>query len=102
MLDGVYSEIADGVILSFERCMDKPIETIWAVLSVDEHGEGICGAQIHGRWMSLTTADEALLQKALIPAAREIANLTGKKLKLVKFTARQDIGNIIPDGSGRG
>jgi uncharacterized protein YndB with AHSA1/START domain len=33
MLDGTYSETRDGVILSFERRMDKPIEAIWAVLT---------------------------------------------------------------------
>jgi uncharacterized protein YndB with AHSA1/START domain len=36
MLDGVYSETADGVILSFDRRMDRPIETLWAVLTTPE------------------------------------------------------------------
>jgi uncharacterized protein YndB with AHSA1/START domain len=33
MLDGTYSETVDGVVLSFDRYMDHPIETLWAVLT---------------------------------------------------------------------
>lgn len=72
------------------------IETIWAVLSVDATGEGLCGAQIHGRWMTLTVADERLVEKILVPIARDVSKATGKKLKLVKFTTREDIREITP------
>jgi hypothetical protein len=70
------------------------IETIWVVLSQDKNGEGICGAQVNGMWMSLTTADEGLLKRILLPVARDVSIKTGKTLKLVKFTGRIDIEDI--------
>ena len=36
--------------------------------------------------------------EALIPWAREIARITGKKVKLVKLTAREEIMDIMPNG----
>src|SRR5579859_3722194 len=59
MLDGTYSETGGGVILTFERRMDKPIETIWAVLTdpvriADWMGEAQIkprvGGRFHVRW----------------------------------------------------
>ena len=77
----------------------KHIETVWAVVSLDEHGEGICGAMVNGRWMSLTTASERLVP-ALLHIARDVAKMTGKKLKLIKMTMREDIQDIIPADVG--
>jgi uncharacterized protein YndB with AHSA1/START domain len=33
LLDGTYSETADGVVLAFDRYMDHPVEMLWAVLT---------------------------------------------------------------------
>lgn len=78
------------------------IETIWAVVSIDENGEGLCGAMIApGMWTSLTTCEERLLP-ALLNAARVVAKSTGKKMKLVKFTTREEIRDIVPEGAGHG
>ena len=83
------------VILTPPNTIDQ-IETIWAVVSHDETGEGLCGALIDGRWTSLTVADERLVSSALIPLARQVARMTGKSLRLVKFTTREDIKEIPP------
>jgi hypothetical protein len=72
------------------------IETIWAVLSVDANGEGICGSRIGGSWMTLTVSDEKLVEKVLMPIARKLSADTGKKLRLVKFTMREEIMEITP------
>jgi uncharacterized protein YndB with AHSA1/START domain len=55
MLDGTYSETSEGVVLSFERRMDRPIEKIWAVLTVPERiadwmGEAEIDLRVGGRF----------------------------------------------------
>ena len=55
MLDGTYSRTTDGVILAFERRMDRPIEKIWAVLTVPERiadwmGEAELDPRVGGRF----------------------------------------------------
>lgn len=69
------------------------IETIWAVVSVDATGEGICGAMIGGQWLSLTTASEHLVP-SIMDLARDVSKITGKRLRLIKMTAREDIEEI--------
>lgn len=77
------------------------IETIWAVVSLDGTGEGICGAMVAGQWMSMTTANEKLIP-VLLRMAGEVSALTGKKLKLIKMTSREDVQDITPEGTGNG
>ena len=55
MLDGTYSETSEGVVLSFDRRMDWPIETIWAVLTAPERvadwmGEAEIDPRVGGRF----------------------------------------------------
>jgi hypothetical protein len=71
------------------------IESLWAYISEDEKGEGLCGFQDPntGQWMPMICADEARL-KALRPFAHQIAVVTKKKIKVVKFTQREDIDAI--------
>lgn len=68
------------------------IGSIWAVLSVDEAdgNEGVCSIRVGDSWMPLIAADE----KRLAIIRREgaaLARVTGKKLRLVKFTAREEV-----------
>lgn len=69
---------------------------VWAVLSVDDNGEGICGADVNGKWMALVTSEEHLALNVLIPTARALAKSTGRKLKVVKFIAREEIEECLP------
>lgn len=73
------------------------IDAIYAVLSVDEGGEGVVGAPLQEGTMSvpLICADEARLA-SILPLARMIATLSGKKMRLVKFTTREVIEEIDP------
>lgn len=44
MLDGVFSRESDGGVLSFERYIDRPVDKVWAALTVPERVADWCGA----------------------------------------------------------
>lgn len=76
--------------------MSFRIEHVWAFVSIDDNDEGgICGAAIGlgGSWLPLIGADEQRL-RALLPLAEEIASATGKRIKLIKLTTREDIMEV--------
>lgn len=77
------------------------IESLWVYVSIDATGEGICGANIDGRWISLTTGDEKMLPK-LAALAQQVSDMTGRRLQLVKMTTRENVSVIVPKGSGHG
>lgn len=72
------------------------IKSIWAYVSVDENGEeGICGFNDPRtkQWMPMIAGDEYRL-KSLRPFAHQIASVTKRKVKIVRFTNREDIGEV--------
>lgn len=73
------------------------IDSLWAVLSVDAGGEGLCAAPLAPGMLSvpLIAADEARLESILL-IAREIAKRTGKTVRVVRFHAREEIEVIAP------
>lgn len=74
------------------------IAQIWAFVSIDDEGnEGVCAAQLMGAGscVPLIAADEARLE-SLRPIAAQIAKLTNKTIKLVKFYRREDVETIAP------
>ena len=74
------------------------IESLYAFLSVDENdgNEGLVGAPIPPMaCMPLIAADDKRLS-VLRPIAQEVANLTKTKIRLVRFTKREEIGFIEP------
>lgn len=72
------------------------IDQIWAVLSVDEGGEGVVAAPLNGMTVPLIAADEARLNSFVLPMARQLVNVFGKKMRLVKFHNREVVEEIIP------
>jgi hypothetical protein len=68
------------------------IDAIWAVLSVDDGGEGVVAAPVgpSGMTLPLIAADKTRLD-ILVPLAKRIAPKLRKVLRLAKFTQRQDI-----------
>lgn len=72
------------------------IDEIWAVLSVDEGGEGLVAAPLKGMTVPLIAADKARLESFIIPMAEQLADVFGKKLKLVKFRNREEIREFLP------
>jgi len=73
------------------------IDSIWAVLSVDAGGEGVVAAPLvpGALTVPLIAADEARL-KSILPIARAIAKHSGMKMRLVRFTVREEIEEINP------
>jgi hypothetical protein len=73
------------------------IDHIWAFLSVDEDGEGVCAAPLAPGMLTvpMIAADEARLN-SLKPLARKMAPVFGKIVKLVKFTTREEIEEYQP------
>lgn len=72
------------------------IKEIWAYVSEDEKGEeGICGFNDPrtNQWVPMIAADEERL-KSLKPFAHQISVVTKRKVKLVKFHNREDVGEI--------
>jgi hypothetical protein len=71
------------------------VESLWAFLSVDEQGnEGLCGHRVEGLgWVALVGADEARVV-LLRPIAKQIARESGSKIKLVRFTTREELEMI--------
>ena len=73
------------------------IDNIWAVLSVDEGGEGVVAAPIQKGMLTvpLIAADEAHLED-ILQVAHALAKMTGKRMKLVRFSSRHEVEDIIP------
>jgi hypothetical protein len=74
------------------------IDAIWAAVSVDDGGEGICAVQMNGVWTPLLAADEKRLEW-VVAQARDLARATGKRIKIIKLTARIDIMEIAQFGT---
>lgn len=76
------------------------IDSIYAFISEDENGEGVCAASNGTALiMPLIAADERRLE-LLKPIAQELARHTKKKIKLVKFSVREDLETIGDNDEG--
>jgi hypothetical protein len=73
--------------------MTHKINSVWLFISEDETGEGIIGATIGGVFMPFVAADEKRLE-SLRGHARMIAQASGRKVKLIRMTTREEIGDI--------
>jgi hypothetical protein len=74
------------------------IDRIWLFISVDDDGnEGVCAASLAGpgSLIPLIAADEERLE-SLRGVATEIAVLSGKTVRLLKFTVREEVEVIAP------
>lgn len=77
------------------------IDHIWAFLSVDDGGEGICAAPLgHGMLtVPMIAADKRRLD-SLKPIARKMANIFHKPVRLAKFATREDVEIYKPTETG--
>jgi hypothetical protein len=71
------------------------IEQIWAYLSVDDGGEGVCAAPFANGTIPLIAADKRRLDQ-LKPTARSLASMFKKPVRLVRFKQREDVEIIQP------
>lgn len=72
------------------------IEHMWAFLSSDPGGEGVCAAPIGPFGIVPMIAADDNRVASLKPTARIIASRAGKPVQLVKFTTREDIETYEP------
>jgi hypothetical protein len=66
------------------------IDQIWAYLSVDDRGEGVCAAPQGDMTVPLIAADKRRLDQ-MTPVARVLAHKFNKVVRLAKFSKREDV-----------
>lgn len=69
------------------------IDSIYAVLSMGDAGEGVVAFEHDGSWIPLIAADKTRLDE-LMPFAKRLAK--NSRLRLVRFTTREEIMEIEP------
>ena len=71
------------------------IEEMYAFVAEDSgpDDEGLVGMNTVSGWMPLVGADMARVE-SLKPIAKNIAAQTGKKIKLLHFTQREELGDV--------
>ena len=75
--------------------MSFKIKNIHAFVAVGDDGdEGVIGEMINGVMTPFVCADEARVE-SLREKAFEIGKHTGKKVKLVRFSTREDVEEIV-------
>lgn len=74
------------------------IDHLFAALSLDEGGEGVCAAPLGntGITAALVGADKIRFDTYMRPLAAQIAKLFGKPVRIAKFSQREDIEIIQP------
>lgn len=80
----------DDEIVFHDPPKDGPITELFAFITSDESGDGIMAAGVADHFMPLVTSKHDIA-KSLLPLARAAAKLQHKHVKLVRFTAREDI-----------
>jgi hypothetical protein len=71
------------------------IERIWAFLSIDDGGEGVCAAPIGGMTLPLIAADWHRLV-LLRPYAQTVVKMFRRPVRLACFRSREDVEIIQP------
>lgn len=71
------------------------IDEMFAFVSDDPDGEGVCAVHTATGWMPLMGADLARVE-SLRPIAQAIADQTGRRIRIVRFTTREEVGTIVP------
>ena len=91
------AQVADGAVAHDPGNYLGRIESIWAWLSVDDGGEGVCAAPMHNGMLTtpLIAADKRRLDMVR-PIAERMAQMFKKPIRLAKFTKREDIEIIRP------
>lgn len=71
------------------------IDSVYLFVASDETGEGVCGAPLlgPGTMVPLIAADEKRLA-SIRPVAEMMVREFGQKIKLIKFTTREEIEDI--------
>jgi hypothetical protein len=75
------------------------IETLHAFVSVDpdDGDEGVIAMMRNGQWIPLVAADERRLEQYR-RFAQEIAQMSGRSIRVLRFEVRVDLDLITPSG----
>lgn len=81
----------------------KQIKFMVAFVGVDDDGaEGIAALETSaGRWMPLVCSCQATLG-AVRQIAQTLADVTGRELRVVKFSVREELAPVVPNSSKKG
>ena len=73
------------------------ITELWAFLAVDpaDDQEGVAGFDTGGAMMPMICSD-ARNMESLRPIAQQIARVSGRTIRLARFTIREDLEEIAP------
>lgn len=77
--------------------MALSIDEMWAYIAIGQEGEGITAQLTESGWMPLIGADAARMASHR-QLAQDLANESGKPLVLARFTQREDVEVIKPQG----
>jgi hypothetical protein len=83
------TRMIDGVLVH-DDANESGITELFVFLSTDDTGEGILASTVNGMLMSLVTS-KARIAEQMKPLAEKISAASGKPIKLVKFTSREDV-----------
>lgn len=76
--------------------MDLKIEKMYAYITLEGEQEGVIGFHSGMGWVPLVGADTDRA-KSYRPVAQDIANRTGKEVKLIFFSQREEVEVIKPE-----
>lgn len=75
--------------------MTLKIEEMFAFIAEETDGEGLTGFHSRAGWVPMVGADMARVD-SMREIAREIANATGRKITLCRFSVREEMEVITP------
>lgn len=73
----------------------KRIDKMLAFVSEDGESEGVVAIRVQGAWMPLVGADIERIN-GLRAAAQDVADKTGRRIRLLRFTVREELEVIEP------
>jgi len=78
-------------------CNDIRVDEVFAFLSIDpkDGNEGITGYRTPDGWLPLLCADKARVD-SMRGLAQEMSTATNARMKLVRFSLREDLEEIVP------
>ena len=71
----------------------RTIDEVFLFVTEGTEGEGLIGQRMGDSWIPFVCADRARLE-SLRPLAEEIAKATKKKVKLIRYSAREEIETL--------
>ena len=89
--------LPDGTLLHDPGNTLLRIVALWAFVSVDDEGkEGLCATTLPGLGLTPLIAADAARLARLTPIAQNIASASGKRIRLIRLSTREEVRVIEP------